>query len=78
MVSIAWGVCAHQVNIASLYLSNLLFEYSDIHIVYKYEMKTVELPFNVETVDQYLYWHKKADQNQANTWMRNILLGRFG
>lgn len=43
-----------------------------------YEMKTVELPFGVETVDQYLYWHKSADQDPANLWMRGIVLGQSG
>lgn len=43
-----------------------------------YEMKTFEMPFKVETLNQYLYWHRSADQDQANIWMRNILLGLLG
>jgi DNA-binding transcriptional LysR family regulator len=42
-----------------------------------YDMKTVELPFVVETLDQFLYWHKSADQDRANVWMRSILLQQF-
>ena len=40
-----------------------------------YPMKIFEMPFNVETLDQYLYWHKSADQDQASIWMRTLLLG---
>jgi len=40
-----------------------------------YPMKAFEMPFNVETLDQYLYWHKSADQDQASLWMRTLLLG---
>jgi DNA-binding transcriptional LysR family regulator len=40
-----------------------------------YPMKVFEMPFNVETLDQYLYWHKSADQDQASIWMRTLLLG---
>ncbi len=43
-----------------------------------YDMKMLELPFNVEALDQFLYWHKSADKDQANIWMRGILLGLLG
>jgi DNA-binding transcriptional LysR family regulator len=39
-----------------------------------YQMKTLEMPFNVEALDQYLYWHKSADQDRANLWLRSILI----
>jgi len=39
-----------------------------------YHMKTLEMPFNVEPLDQYLYWHKSADQDQGNLWLREILI----
>jgi DNA-binding transcriptional LysR family regulator len=38
-----------------------------------YDMKTLEMPFNVEALDQYLYWHKSTDQDRANQWFRSIL-----
>ena len=41
------------------------------------EMKTLELPFNVEPLSHYLYWHKSADQDQASIWMRRLILGLF-
>lgn len=43
-----------------------------------YEMELFEMPFDVETLNQYLYWHKSADQDQASIWMRNLLLGLLG
>lgn len=43
-----------------------------------YDMELFEMPFNVETLNQYLYWHKSADQDQASIWLRNLLLGLLG
>ena len=39
-----------------------------------YELAQLELPFSVDPLDQFLYWHKSADQDQANRWMRGLLL----
>ena len=44
----------------------------------RYDMKVFEMPFKVETLNQYLYWHRSADRDQASVWMRNILLGLLG
>jgi len=43
-----------------------------------YGLTTLELPFEVGTLDQYLYWHRNADEDRANGWMREILLGTLG
>lgn len=43
-----------------------------------YGMKKFEVPFKVDTLNQYLYWHRSADRDQASIWMRNILLGLLG
>jgi len=43
-----------------------------------YGLTALELPFEVGTLDQYLYWHKNADEDRANTWMRGILLDVLG
>ena len=40
-----------------------------------YDMELFEMPFNVETLNQYLYWHKTTDQDQASIWMRTLLMG---
>lgn len=40
-----------------------------------YGLTTLELPFEVGTLDQYLYWHRNADEDRANAWMRGVLLG---
>jgi len=40
-----------------------------------YGMKVFEMPFNVETLHQYHYWHKSTDQDQTSIWMRSLLLG---
>lgn len=43
-----------------------------------YGLAMLELPFEVGTLDQYLYWHKNSDEDRANAWMRGILLGILG
>lgn len=43
-----------------------------------YDMNTFEMPFKLETLNQFLYWHRSADLDQANIWMRSILLGLLG
>ena len=43
-----------------------------------YGLTTLELPFEVGTLDQYLYWHRNADEDRANAWMRGILLDILG
>jgi DNA-binding transcriptional LysR family regulator len=43
-----------------------------------YGLTTLDLPFEVGTLDQYLYWHKNADEDRANMWMRGVLLGLLG
>ncbi len=37
------------------------------------KLKTVELPFELSTLDWFLYWHKSADNDQANRWLRQLL-----
>lgn len=36
-------------------------------------LKVLELPFSMAPVDWNIYWHKNADMDQANLWLRNIL-----
>jgi DNA-binding transcriptional LysR family regulator len=43
-----------------------------------YDLRMLELPFAVESLDQYLYWHKSADEDRANVWMRGVLLDLLG
>lgn len=39
-----------------------------------YDAKILELPFEVPPLEWHLYWHRSADLDQANTWLREILL----
>lgn len=43
-----------------------------------YGLSALELPFEVGTLDQYLYWHRNADADRANVWMRGVLLDLMG
>ena len=34
----------------------------------------VALPFEVPPLESYLYWHESTDKDQANLWMRDLIL----
>ena len=34
----------------------------------------LELPFDVPNLETYLYWHESTDKDQANQWMRDLVL----
>ena len=36
-------------------------------------LKVVELPFAIEPVEWRLYWHKSADSDPRNIWMRDMI-----
>jgi DNA-binding transcriptional LysR family regulator len=40
----------------------------------QYDAKILELPFQPQQLEWHLYWHKSADQDQANRWLRERLL----
>ncbi|MCB1647141.1 MAG: LysR family transcriptional regulator [Pseudomonadales bacterium] len=37
-------------------------------------VKYLELPFEVPNLETYLYWHESTDKDQANRWMRELIL----
>lgn len=40
----------------------------------QFDLQLFELPFAVAPLELHLYWHKSADHDQANQWMRNLIL----
>lgn len=36
-------------------------------------LKILKLPFNVEPLVWHLYWHKSADNDQSNRWLRQVV-----
>lgn len=40
------------------------------HWAQKTSLKTLELPFVMPALDSHLFWHKSADGDQANQWLR--------
>ena len=38
------------------------------------DVKFFELPFEVPDIETYLYWHESTDRDQANKWMRDLIL----
>ena len=47
--------------------------YADF-LVSRYSVKYMELPFEVPHLESYLYWHESTDRDQANRWMRELML----
>jgi DNA-binding transcriptional LysR family regulator len=43
-------------------------------VVARLPVKYVQMPFEVPNLETYLYWHESTDQDQANRWMREIIL----
>lgn len=39
-----------------------------------YKVKYFRVPFDIPPLETYLYWHESTDQDQANTWMRDLIL----
>ena len=37
-------------------------------------MSYFELPFEVPNIDSHLYWHESTENDQANQWLRNLIL----
>lgn len=43
-------------------------------MITQYPVKYLELPFDVPNLETYLYWHESTDKDQANRWMRELIL----
>ncbi|MFI4941138.1 MAG: LysR substrate-binding domain-containing protein [Burkholderiales bacterium] len=43
-------------------------------LVQSYDAIQLELPFELPVQESHLYWHRSADLDQANTWLRNKML----
>ncbi|XOV88676.1 MAG: LysR family transcriptional regulator [Pseudomonadota bacterium] len=43
-------------------------------LVSQYPVRYLELPFSVPNLETHLYWHESTDQDQANKWMRELIL----
>jgi DNA-binding transcriptional LysR family regulator len=47
-------------------------------MVNHYEVKYLDIPFEVPNLESHLYWHESTDKDQANQWMRNMILSLHG
>lgn len=61
-------------------LAPLLVEQTDLaltmptSISQKYNLKILALPFSLPALAWSLFWHKSADYDQANLWMRQLII----
>jgi len=44
-------------------------------LVSKYDAALLELPFELPPIESHIYWHRSADQDMANKWLRDKILG---
>lgn len=45
-----------------------------LRIAEKFEVKILDLPFEIQPLGWHLYWHKSADKDLANCWLRQSIL----
>lgn len=43
-------------------------------LVAQYPVEYFQLPFAVPNLESHLYWHESTDQDQANRWIRELML----
>jgi DNA-binding transcriptional LysR family regulator len=43
-------------------------------LVSQYPVRYLELPFSVPNLETHLYWHESTDRDQANRWIREMIL----
>ncbi len=41
----------------------------------RFDMQILELPFEVPPINSHLYWHKSAEEDGANRWVRERIIG---
>ena len=68
-----------QLRVQHHQVSPLLVERTDmaltipVTMAHKYNLKVLELPYELAPVDIHLFWHKSADRDKASLWMRGLL-----
>lgn len=40
-------------------------------------MRYLDLPFEVPNLESFLYWHESTDRDQANIWMRELIVAGY-
>ena len=44
----------------------------------RYDVERLDLPFEVAPLVSLLYWHKNAEHDGANVWLRGLIAGIVG
>lgn len=44
------------------------------YLVSQLPVRYLQLPFSVPNLESHLYWHESTDQDQANRWLREVIL----
>ena len=63
----------HYWSLPKLLHSTDLLSIMPLTMASAYDLKILQLPFEIDPIEFRLYWHKNADLDPANIWMRDLL-----
>ncbi|MDG1231001.1 MAG: LysR family transcriptional regulator, partial [Pseudomonadales bacterium] len=46
-------------------------------LVAGFSTRYLDLPFDVPNLESFLYWHESTDRDQANIWMRKLIVDGY-
>ncbi|MCV2883795.1 LysR family transcriptional regulator [Aestuariibacter sp. AA17] len=64
----------HFLTVPSAIVKTDLIACIPYHLAKHYDLAIYEMPFTVNPIEYYLYWHVSADHDHAHIWMRDQIL----
>jgi DNA-binding transcriptional LysR family regulator len=64
----------HFMTVPSVLVKTHLVVCIPFHFARHFDLAIYELPFQMPPLEYFLYWHKRADQDHANIWLRQQIL----
>ena len=64
----------HFLTVPSTIVKTDLIACLPFHLAKHYDLAIYELPFDLPTVEYFLYWHVSADHDYAHMWMREQIM----
>ena len=64
----------HFMTVPSVLVKTKLVVCIPFHFARHFDLAIYELPFEIPPLEYFLYWHKRADQDPANIWLRNQIM----
>lgn len=64
----------HFLTVPSAIVKTDLISCVPYHLAKHYDLAMYEMPFDIQPVEYYLYWHVSADHDHAHIWMREQIM----